>query len=112
MVSPLYLTLLIGPMEPIPAPKPLADALVSVEVTESATGRSGFQLVFSLGNNSILETFFLLAGGAPLPIIRVVLLVTFPGIPQVLMDGVVLHTGGRQARKQAYVCTPKCSRMP
>ncbi len=92
MVSPLYLTLLIGPMEPIPAPKPLADALVSVEVTESATGRSGFQLVFSLGNNSILETFFLLAGGAPLPIIRVVLLVTFPGIPQVLMDGVVLHT--------------------
>lgn len=92
MVSPLYLTLLIGPMEPIPAPKPLADALVSVEVTESATGRSGFQLVFTLGDNSILETFFLLAGGAPLPIIRVVLLVTFPGIPQVLMDGVVLHT--------------------
>lgn len=92
MVSPLYLTLLIGPMEPIPAPKPLADALVSVEVTESATGRSGFQLVFTLGDNSILQTFFLLAGGAPLPIIRVVLLATFPGIPQVLMDGVVLHT--------------------
>jgi hypothetical protein len=92
MVSPLYLTLLIGPMEPLPAPKPLADALISVEVTESATGRSGFQLVFSLGDNSILETFFLLAGGAPLPIIRVVLLATFPGIPQVLMDGVVLHT--------------------
>lgn len=92
MVSPLYLTLLIGPMEPVPAPKPLADALISAEVTESATGRSGFQLTFTLGNNSILETFFLLAGGAPLPIIRVVLLVTFPGIPQVLMDGVVLHT--------------------
>jgi hypothetical protein len=92
MVSPLYLTLLIGPMEPIPAPKPLADALISVEVTESAIGQSGFQLVFSLGNNSILETFFLLAGGAPLPIIRVVLLATFPGIPQVLIDGVVLHT--------------------
>jgi len=92
MVSPLYLTLLIGPMEPIPAPKPLADALVSVEVTESAIGRSGFQLVFTLADKGILETFFLLAGGAPLPIIRVVLLVTFPGIPQVLMDGVVLHT--------------------
>ena len=92
MVSPLYLTLLIGPMEPIPAPKPIADALVSVEVTDSATGRSGFQLVFTLGDNSILETFFLLAGGAPMPIIRVVLLVTFPGIPQVLMDGVVQHT--------------------
>src|SRR5580658_8378411 len=92
MVSPLYLTLLIGPMEPIPAPKPLADALVSAEVTESATGRSGFQLTFTLADRGILETFFLLAGGAPLPIIRVVLLVTFPGIPQVLVDGVVLHT--------------------
>ncbi|MGH9606917.1 MAG: hypothetical protein ACRD3N_14600 [Terracidiphilus sp.] len=92
MVSPLYLTLLIGPMEPIPAPKPLADALVSVEVTESATGRSGFQLIFTVADKGIIETFFLLAGGAPLPIVRVVLLVTFPGLPQVLMDGIVLHT--------------------
>ncbi len=92
MVSPLYLTLLIGPMEPLPAPKPLADALISVEVTESATGRSGFQLVFTVADKGILETFFLLAGGSPLPIIRVVLLVTFPGIPQVIVDGMVLHT--------------------
>jgi hypothetical protein len=91
MVSPLYLTLLVGPMEPLPAPKPLVDALVSVEVTESATGRSGFQLTFTLADKGILETFFLLAGSSPLPILRVVLLVTFPGIPQVLVDGVVMH---------------------
>jgi len=92
MVSPLYLTLLIGPMEPLPAPKPLIDALVDVEVTESATGRTGFQLTFTLADKGILETFFLLAGGSPLPILRVVLLATFPGIPQVLVDGVVQHT--------------------
>jgi hypothetical protein len=92
MVSPLYLTLLAGPVEPFPVPKPLADALLSAEVTESATGRSGFQLTFTLGDNSILETFFLLASGAPIPILRVVLLASFIGIPQVLMDGVVLHT--------------------
>jgi hypothetical protein len=92
MASPLYLSLLIGPIEPVPAPKPIADALLSAEVTESATGRSGFQLTFTLGDSSILQTLFLLAGGAPLPILRVVLLVTFPGIPQVLIDGVVLHT--------------------
>jgi hypothetical protein len=92
MVSPLYLTLLIGPMEPLPAPKPLVDALVSVEVTESATGRSGFQLTFTVSDKGIIETFFLLAGGAPLPIIRVVLMATFPGMPQVLVDGVVRHT--------------------
>ena len=92
MVSPLYLTLLIGPMEPIPAPKPVADALIAVQVTENAKGRSGFQLTFTLADKGILETFFLLANGAPLPILRVVLMVTFPGIPQVLVDGVVLHT--------------------
>ena len=68
MVSPLYLTLLIGPMEPLPAPKPLIDALVDVEVTESATGRTGFQLTFTIADKGILETFFLLAGGSPLPI--------------------------------------------
>jgi hypothetical protein len=45
-----------------------------------------------LSDYGILETFFLLAGGIPLPILRVVLLATFPGIPQVLIDGVVLHT--------------------
>jgi len=33
MASPLYLTLLVGPVEAIPAPKPVMDALTSVEVT-------------------------------------------------------------------------------
>ena len=88
----MYLTLLAGPMGPLPVPKPLLDALISAEVTETASGRSGFQLTFTLGNNSILETFFLLASGSPLPLLRVVLLATYIGVPQVLMDGVVLHT--------------------
>ena len=38
MDSPLYLTLLAGPMEAVPVPKPLIDAFTSAEVTESATG--------------------------------------------------------------------------
>jgi hypothetical protein len=91
MASPLYLTLLVGPVEAIPAPKPVMDALTSVEVTVSATGRSGFQLGFTLANNSPLQTFFLLAGAAPVPIIRVILMATFGGLPQVIMDGVVKH---------------------
>jgi len=49
--SPLYLTLLIGPSAVSPAPKVLMDALVSVDVTVSATARSGFQLSFTLANN-------------------------------------------------------------
>jgi len=92
MGSPLYLTLLLGPVEPVPAPKPIMDALMSVEVTVSATGTSGFQLTFTLGNNSLLQTFFLIAGAAPLPFIRTILLATFGGLPQIVMDGIVKHT--------------------
>jgi hypothetical protein len=91
MGSPLYLTLLAGPVEAVPVPKPVIDALTSVEITESATGRSGFQLTFSLGNNSILQTLFLLAAESPVPVLRVILLATFGGLPQVVMDGVIQH---------------------
>jgi hypothetical protein len=91
MASPLYLTMLAGPVEAVPVPKPLLDALVSVEVTESATGRSGFQLTFTLADNSILQTVFLLAAGSPIPVLRVILVVTFGGLPQVLMDGIIKH---------------------
>ncbi len=91
MASGLYLTLLVGPVVAVPAPKPLMDALTSVEVKVSATGRSAFQLGFTLANNSVLQTFFLLAAGAPLPVLRVILVVTFGGLPQVVFDGIVLH---------------------
>ena len=91
MASPLYITLLAGPVVAVPVPKPLIDALVSVEVTESATGRSGFQLTFTLADNSILQTLFLLAGSAPIPVLRVILVVSFGGLPQVIMDGIILH---------------------
>jgi hypothetical protein len=92
MASSLYLTLLVGPVVAVPAPKPLVDALVSAEITVSATGRSGFQLSFTMADRSPLQTFFLLMSGSPVPIIRVVLLVTIDSIPQVIMDGVVQHT--------------------
>jgi hypothetical protein len=82
----------VGPVEAVPAPKPVMDALTSVEVNVSATGTSGFQLTFTLANSSPLQTFFLLAGGSPVPIIRVILVATFGGLPQVVMDGVVKHT--------------------
>jgi hypothetical protein len=91
MASPLYLTLLAGPGIALPAPKPLADALVSAQVTESATGRSGFQLTFTLADDSILQTFFLLAASSPIPLLRVVLMASFGGLPQVVIDGIVMH---------------------
>ena len=92
MASPLYLTILLGAVQAVPAPKVLIDALTSVEVTVSATGKSGFQLSFTLANSSPLQLYFLLAQGAPVPFIRVVLVAAYGGLPQVIMDGIVKHT--------------------
>jgi hypothetical protein len=91
MGNSLYLTLLAGPVVALPVPKPLTDALMSAEVTVSDTGTSGFQLSFKLADRSILQTLFLLAGGAPIPMLRVILMATAGVIPQVLMDGVITH---------------------
>ncbi|HYM74174.1 MAG TPA: hypothetical protein VET89_14425 [Stellaceae bacterium] len=87
MASSLYLTLLVGPVVPLPAPKPVIDALTSITVTTSATGRSGFQLSFTLADRSVLQALFLLA--PPGVELRVVVMVTVNGLPQVLMDGVM-----------------------
>ena len=91
MASGLYLTLLVGPMVPLPAPKPVIDALTSVEVTTAATGRSVFQLSFTLSDRSVLQTLFLLATGGPGVELRVIIMVTVNSLPQVLMDGVMRH---------------------
>lgn len=92
MANPLYLTILSGQVQATPVPKVLMDAFVDAQVTVSATGKSGFQLSFTLANNSPLQLFFLLSSGAPIPLIRVILVVSFGGMPQVVMDGMVKHT--------------------
>jgi hypothetical protein len=92
MASPLYLTILTGQVQATPVPKVLMDAFTDAEVTVSATGKSGFQLSFTLANSSPLQLFFLLAMGAPITLIRVILVVSFGGLPQVIMDGLVKHT--------------------
>jgi hypothetical protein len=89
--APLYLTLLAGPVYAAPVPKPVIDALESAQVTESATGRSGFQITFTLANSSALQTLLLLAGDSPVPVLRIILVVTTGGLPQVLVDGVIEH---------------------
>jgi hypothetical protein len=85
------LTLLIGPLVPVPAPRAVIEALTEVTVTSNDTGRSGFQLGFTLSNQSPLHTLFLLAGGSPIPVLRVIVVVTVNGSPNVLVDGVVTN---------------------
>jgi hypothetical protein len=89
----INLSLMIGPLVPIPAPRAVIEALQEITVTTSDEGRSGFQLSFGIDTQSPLHTLFLLAGGAsPLPILRVVIVMTIKGTPQVIMDGAVTNT--------------------
>jgi hypothetical protein len=92
VLSGINLTLMVGPAVPIPVPEIVLDALTSVTVTTSGTSMSGFELAFTLSNQSPLHTLFLLAGGAMPPILRVVIVATLNGSSNVLMDGVALET--------------------
>jgi hypothetical protein len=87
MLKGIYLTLLVGPVVPVPVPKVAMEALTSVTITSNTDGASGFDLSFTLSNRSPLHTLFLLAAGET-PLLRVILIVTINGSPQVLMDGV------------------------
>lgn len=89
MLKGIQLTLLIGPAVPVPVPRVVLDALVKVKVTSRARETSGFELTFTLDNRSPLHTIFLLAGGNTIPLLRVIIVVTVNGTPNVLMDGVV-----------------------
>jgi len=94
MAKGFYLTLMVGPMVPLPVGQEVIDALTSVQVNVSSGARaqSGFQLTFTLGKRSPLETLFLVAGSSLPPIIRVILTVTVNGTPEVLIDGMVTRT--------------------
>lgn len=91
MVKGFHLTLMVGPVVPVPVPPSVLDALTSLSVSTKSDSGSGFQLEFTLSNRSPLQTIFLLAGGAPIPLVRVVIIVTVNGTPEVLMDGVMTH---------------------
>jgi hypothetical protein len=92
MLRGFYLTLLMGPTVPVPAPQPVIDALTSVQVTTSAGQASGFQLTFAMSKRSPLNTTMLPVGAFD-PGIRVILMVTVNSLPIVLMDGIITqHT--------------------
>lgn len=88
MPKSFYLTLLIGPAVPVPAPRPVLDALTGVEVSNGGT-RGGFKLTFAAGKSSQLTKTRLPAGYFDPMITRVIIVVTLGGVPNVLMDGIV-----------------------
>jgi len=91
----IQMTLLMGPIVPVPAPRVVMDALDSVTVTTAAGSPSGFQLTFQFASKSELNTIFIIAAGQSTsigtPPLRVMLVVTLNGAPQPLFDGVMTN---------------------
>lgn len=86
------LTILVGPVVPVPAPAALLESLERLEVQHSDQGRVGLQMILKVGRNQadILDYSLLLT---PLlrPFSRMVVVVTFNAIPKVLFDGVITN---------------------
>ena len=93
MLGGINLSMLMGPVVPVPVPPDVINAVSSIEITTaSGTSQSGFRLTFSINTGSILQQIFLLAaGGGAAPKIRIVLMININGSTEVLMDGVVLN---------------------
>jgi hypothetical protein len=91
----IQLSLQIGPVVPVPAPRVVMDALDSVEVRHSAGQVSAFTLTFKFNSKSELNTIFIIAGAQSAtpatPALRVMLIVTLNGTPQPLFDGVLTN---------------------
>src|SRR5215475_10562906 len=95
MLNSVYLTLLIGPVIAVPAPKVVMDALDTVTVTTAAGSTSGFQMTFTFTSSSELNSIFVIAAkqaaGIETPPIRVILVATLNGNPNVLFDSVMTN---------------------
>ena len=58
MLKGVYLTLMIGPVVPMPVPESVLHALTDISVTIASRSASGFQLTFTLSNQSSLKRYF------------------------------------------------------
>lgn len=88
-----FLTILIGPTIPVPAPAELMANLEQVSVQLSDGGRNGFQLGFRVGRDSLIGV----VDYPPLikqylkPGFRVVVISTIDAFPHVLSDGIITN---------------------
>ena len=85
MLKGVHLTLMIGPLVPLPAPQSVVDAVTSIQVT-SGKDKSGFQITFAVSKDSPLLKTLLPAGYFDPMSTRVVVVVTMGGLPHVIMD--------------------------
>ena len=84
--------LYVGPAVPVPADRSILDALLSATVTSASADAPGvFQLVFELDQRSPLHTLFLITGGSPIPLLRVVIAAEVDGVETIMIDGVMTN---------------------
>ncbi|MFC5645433.1 hypothetical protein [Kitasatospora cinereorecta] len=86
----MTLTVLMGPVAVVPAPKAVIDALEGATVTHAVGARSGFQLSLTFSKTSPIATTLLPTGFFD-PLVRVVLVATLRGVPKVLADGPIMR---------------------
>src|SRR5579885_2892698 len=85
----IRLQLLLGrPDVPLPAPYEVVDALISLKVINNDLKRDGFEMNFNVGRDSLLE-YGLLSSGVLDIKTRVIIIMLFGGLPQVLIDGII-----------------------
>lgn len=84
----VILSLLIGPVVPVPIPRAIVDSLTNVKIINSAGSPSGFEMTFAFNSNLLLNGLLLLLGQVG-PFIRVIIMVNLNGSQEVLMDGVI-----------------------
>lgn len=92
MSSGAELRVYVGPAVPVPLSQDALKALVSASVSSATPTAPGvFQLVFDIDQRSPLHTVFLISGGAPIPLVRVVIAARVNGEESVLIDGVMTN---------------------
>jgi hypothetical protein len=104
MFKGVHLKLLIGPTVPIPAPYHITNAITSIEITNTDSGRDGFQIslkigregnnggsLASVGSNKLFLDFNLLDDPLLKPFNRVIIIVTINTIRKVLFDGLITN---------------------
>jgi hypothetical protein len=83
-------TILIGPTVPLPAPPQLLEAVESIDVQHSDQGQSGLTMTLKVGRTELdLLDYFLMMTPLLRPMARVIILVTFNALPEVLFDGLI-----------------------
>ena len=91
LLTGAQLVMLVGPTVPLPAPALLTEAVERVEVTQSDTGPSGFQIVFKAGRGQPFNPvdYPLLQSPLLKPFNRIILLLRIGVMLHVLFDGIM-----------------------